>query len=103
MGMYHYGVFKHWWEGWRDLASPTAGPSFLRDESFQNVRGSEEDAMYVAMLAIVAGADNPRMTMNAWFMSCLAYPDAMKKARDEIDALCGTERLPALSDANQLP
>lgn len=103
MGTYHYHVFKHWWEGWKHLASPIAEPSLLRDEILQNLSGSEDDAIYITILAIVAGADNPRMTMNAWFMACLAYPDAMNKARAEIDGLCGTERLPTLDDFYSLP
>lgn len=103
MGIYHYSVFKHWWDGWRDLTSPTAEPSLYRDEIIRNLAGSEEDAMYTTILAIVAGADNPRMTLNAWFMACLAYPDAMNKARDEIDQLCGTTRLTTLADVFDLP
>lgn len=103
MGAYHYGVFKLWWTEWMHLKDPSAEPSLLRDEILRNVTGSEDDAMYIAIFAIGAGADNPRMTMNAWFMACLAYPDAMNKARKEIDDLCGIERLPTLEDMEKLP
>lgn len=103
MGNYHYNVFRHWWEGWKYLATPTAPPSLYRDEILRDVTSSEEDAMYTTILAIVAGADNPRMAMNAWFMACLANPDALEKARAEVDHLCGTTRLPSLSDIPNLP
>ncbi|KAL1856449.1 hypothetical protein Daus18300_010716 [Diaporthe australafricana] len=103
MGKYHYGVFKHWWNGWEDLARPSAPPSFFRDAILKTYAHSEEQAMYVAMVSMAAGSDNPRMTLNALLMACLCYPDVASKGRSEIDRLCGAERLPSLSDLPNLP
>lgn len=103
MGKYHYGVFKQWWKGWEDLARPSASPSFYRDAILSTYAHSEDQAMYVAMVSMAAGSDNPRMTLNALLMACLCYPDAASKARSEIDQLCGVERLPSLSDLPKLP
>lgn len=105
MGTFHYNVFKHWWAGMRSLREPGAEPSFVRDTILKEYSGNEEQAMYLTMLVIVAGADNPRMTMNAWVMACLAYPEAMQLARDELDRVCGLEahRLPSLDDLPDLP
>lgn len=105
VGMSHYRVFKHFWDGWADVTSPHATPSFLRDEVLRTYPGSDmqDQAMYYTMSALAAGADNPRMTFNSLLMACLLYPEATRKARAELDALCGLERLPLLSDLPGLP
>ncbi|KAF2799239.1 cytochrome protein [Melanomma pulvis-pyrius CBS 109.77] len=83
---------------------PCAEASFVRETILQDYSGTEEQKMYLTMLAISAGADNPRMTMNAWIMACLAHPDKMELARREIDSVCGDAcRLPKLDDLQQLP
>ncbi|KAI0120265.1 cytochrome P450 2C31 [Hypoxylon sp. NC0597] len=105
MGTFHYNVFKHWWDGMGALRDPDSGPSFLRDSILKDYSGTEEQAMYLAIFAVTAGADNPRMTINAWVMACLAYPAAMQRARDELEGICGNDahRLPSLSDLPNLP
>lgn len=110
MGKTHYRIFKRWWDSWRPLASPTAQPSFYRDTILQHFDTknpqSETQAMYTTILAINAGADNPRMALNALFMACLAYPGVIDLARQELDAVCGTDpegRLPTIQDLPRLP
>ncbi|OTA77994.1 hypothetical protein M434DRAFT_25881 [Hypoxylon sp. CO27-5] len=104
MGTFHYNVFKHWWDGMGASRDPDAEPSFLRDSILKGYQGTEEQAMYLAIFAVTAGADNPRMTMNAWIMACLAYPAAMRRARDELEDICGenARRLPNLDDLPSL-
>lgn len=114
IGDFHYRVFEDWWKDIkRNVVVQDAGSSFVRDAVLKEP-GTEDQAMYLTMLAIVAGADNPRMTMNALVMAALSYPDVMKQARDELDELCGgldeeeknTEaalRLPTLDDLPKLP
>lgn len=70
----------------------------------------EERAMYLTMFVLSAGADNPRMTLNAFIMACMAYPRAVRRAREDLDRLCGglgadnsEMRLPTLDDLPQLP
>jgi hypothetical protein len=36
-------------------------------------------------------------------MAMLLYPEALKKAQKEIDAVVGTDRLPTMSDRKNLP
>lgn len=107
MGLYHCQVFKKWWAAVQDMRDPEAEPSFMRDKVCNTFSGDEEKSMYLAMLSIVAGADNPRMTMNTWVMAYLAYPETMQRVRDEIDAVCGGDltslRLPTLDDMKSLP
>jgi cytochrome P450 len=61
--------------------------------------------MYLIMLVMAAGSGNPRMTMNAWVMSLLAYPASMRRAREELGTVCGAgaHRLPRLVDLPNLP
>lgn len=103
IGAFHYDVFKNWWSEIRaphdDISS-----SFVRDIILDEYSSSEDQAMYLTMLAIAAGADNPRMTMNAFLMACLAYPGSMRRAREELDLNCyQTSRLPVLEDLKNLP
>ncbi len=105
MGNFHYGIFKHWWEGMKPLMDVKAEPSFVRDSLVKSYSGTEEQSMYVALFGLTAGADNPRMTMNAWVMACLSYPTIMQRARDELERVCGphAHRLPGLDDLPNLP
>ncbi|KAI1496434.1 cytochrome P450 2C31 [Biscogniauxia marginata] len=105
IGTFHYNVFRHWWAEIKPLGDPNSEPSFIRDMVFGEYSGPEEEAMYLVMLAISAGGDIPRMTMNAWVMACLAYPAKMQLARDEVDHICSTDglRLPMLDDLPVMP
>ncbi|OTA69206.1 cytochrome P450 2C31 [Hypoxylon sp. EC38] len=80
MGTFHYDVFKHWWDGMSPSRDPDAEPSFLRDSILKGYPGTEEQAMYLAILVIVA-------------------------ARDELEGICGDNagHLPNLSDLPSLP
>lgn len=103
-GRFHNSVFRHWWKDMKLLGGRNAEASFARKTVLQDYSSTEEQAMYLTMLAISAGADNPRMTMNAWVMACLAHPDKMEQARREIESVCGdAHRLPKLDDLQQLP
>ncbi len=63
--------------------------------------------MYLATSVMAAGGDSLRMTMNVFVMACLSFPDAFRRARQEIDRVCGSDpgqyRLPALADVEATP
>ncbi|KAH9896195.1 cytochrome P450 2C31 [Xylariomycetidae sp. FL2044] len=106
MGDFHYRVFKHWWTGMAPVKNINAQSSFVQDLVHKLYPGTDEEAMYLTMLTLVAGSDNPRMTLNAWAMAALSHPDAMARARAELDALCysgGIMRLPSLEDLHAAP
>lgn len=105
LGDYHYNMFKHWWKEMKPEMDPGATPTFVREISLGGLSGTEEQAMYLAMLVLSAGSDNPRMTMNAWVMALLKYPDSVGSARQELDTTCGNDprRLPAIGDLPNLP
>jgi len=89
----------------RPMLDPAAGPSFIRDSVGKVYATRDEQAMYLTMFLLSAGSDNPRMTMNAWVMACLAYPGAMQRARQELEDVCGARaaRLPSLKDLPDCP
>ena len=86
----------------------TGSPSFVREalmhESF-GYNGDDEQAMCLAMSAISAGSDDTRTILNTLVMATLCYPEAVQKARDEADAVCGgkAERLTLISDIDVMP
>lgn len=41
--------------------------------------------------------------MMTFLIACLLHPELQKKARDEIDAVVGRERLPTFEDRPKLP
>lgn len=52
-----------------------------------------------------AGSDTTRMTMNQVIAAAALFPDWVKRARKELDAVCGlnAERLPDFTDLDSLP
>ena len=62
--------------------------------------------MYVALQLIEAGSDTSREALNVFIMASICYPDLFRKARREVDKVCGTGndlRLPVLADMPELP
>lgn len=109
IGREHRDVFETWWRPVkRMIEKGTAPPSFVRDALLHadfKYRGDDEQAMYLALSAISAGSDNTRMILNTLIMAALCNPEAIQKARDEADAICGgkAERLPLISDIDAMP
>ncbi|KAM0813783.1 putative Cytochrome P450 [Seiridium cardinale] len=105
MGNFHYDTIKTWWTDMRPRAELSAKPSFVRDVVLEKFSGTEEQSMYLTMSVMAAGADNPRMAMNAWVMACIVSPSAMQRARQELDLIYGTDdlHLPSLNDLSKLP
>ena len=108
MGQFHYDVFRRWWTPVTTaIAKGTAPPSFARDVLLHEetkFTGSDEDAMYLSLSIISAGSDNTRAAMNVFVMSALCYPNAVKRVREEADALSpGVARLPYVDDMPKMP
>lgn len=105
IGESHHHTFRTWWADLKPVAERGTKPSFVRDTVLGKYSGTEDEAMYLTMSVMAAGSDNPRMAMNAFVMACVAAPSAMSRARRELDAACGTDklRLPGLDDLPALP
>ncbi|TFK48755.1 cytochrome P450 [Heliocybe sulcata] len=87
------------------MSEGTAGPSFvsgfLEDG---DLTPEKEDVVKCAAGSMYAGgADTTVSSVMTFFLAMTLYPDAQKKAQDEIDALIGSDRLPVLKDRDRLP
>ncbi|KAI1202310.1 cytochrome P450 [Nemania serpens] len=103
MGDFHYRVFKHWWSDLKGGHIPES--SFVRKTMLGEYTGSEDQAMYITLFILTAGSDNPRMTMNAFLMACIAWPESIRRMRLELDSICGADayRLPGIDDLVSAP
>ena len=52
---------------------------------------------------IGGGVDTTTSTMLSFILACIAFPEALKKAQEELDRVVGQDRLPDWSDENSLP
>ncbi|KAI1419680.1 cytochrome P450 [Xylaria sp. FL1777] len=103
MGDFHYRIFKHWWLELKGAHIPKS--SFVQKVMLGEYGGSDDQAMYITLLIITAGSDNPRMTLNAFIMACIAWPEPIGRMRSELDSICGADacRLPDLNDLTDAP
>ncbi|KAI0767202.1 CyP450 monooxygenase [Fomes fomentarius] len=120
------GRFKRLAAGWKTLAhgmrdkpfervlqkmnDGSASPSIatIMMENAQNKLGVEfEDARILARdtaaLSYAAGGDTTISTVQSFFMAMACFPEVQKKARTELDAVVGPNRLPTFEDHDSLP
>ncbi|KAI0534432.1 cytochrome protein [Xylaria digitata] len=109
LGKWNYDVYQSWYDPVRQkVEAGTASPSFIRDSLLHpetKYKGDDEDCMYVAMQLIEAGSDTTREALNILVMAALEYPETFRRARAEIDRVCGVgadARLPCLEDMEDL-
>ncbi|TAQ90978.1 hypothetical protein B7494_g699 [Chlorociboria aeruginascens] len=108
MGAFHRRIFSEWWRPiQQSVEHGTAGPSFVRDVLLHpdvRYKGDDEEAMYLATSIMAAGGDNPRMTLNTFVMASICFPEVIKRARAEVDSICGNPlRLPLVADMMDMP
>ena len=109
VGSDHHKAFMSWWAPVEKACEDgTAPPSIVRDALLAKetqYAGNDEEAMYLAMSTISAGSDNTCMPLNLLVMAALCHPDAIAKAREEADAVCGgiARRLPGIGDIPKMP
>ncbi|KAJ7493604.1 cytochrome P450 [Mycena latifolia] len=62
-----------------------------------------KESAWLAATLYAGGAETTSATL-AWFLfAMLAFPDAQRRAQDELDAVIGRERMPTLADYDSLP
>ncbi|WYZ42267.1 hypothetical protein EsH8_V_001162 [Colletotrichum jinshuiense] len=59
--------------------------------------------MWTAGSIFSGGADTSVASVNAFFLAMAKYPEAQKRAQEEIDRVIGSDRLPTISDRDNLP
>lgn len=50
-----------------------------------------------------AGSDTTASTLLSYLLGVISNPAALKKAQNEIDSVCGTERSPTFEDMEKFP
>ena len=77
------------------MAMSKPGSSFHGKRGVQSLRASLLDLMF-------AGAETTSTVMNWSMLLLIKYPDVQKRVQEELDSVCGTERLPSLKDRQHL-
>ncbi|KAI5359250.1 putative cytochrome P450 [Septoria linicola] len=88
-------------------ADGTAMRSFvstLHEKAGGQLQGEDaHSAMWTAQSMYAGGADTTVSTLALFFMAMMLFPEIQSKAREEIDRVVGSDRLPSLDDREQLP
>lgn len=64
----------------------------------------DEDAIkWTAVSLYAAGSDSTIAILTSFFLAMILYPDAQRKAQEEIDRAVGSDRLPSFEDRDNLP
>ncbi|KAJ7445976.1 cytochrome P450 [Mycena galericulata] len=95
----------------------------LVDEAAERVRSGGENGSYIeevlarqdefgmdremtgnlAAILIEGGSDTTSSYLSTLILALVAYPDAQKKAHEEIDRVAGEQRMPTLDDLEHMP
>ncbi|KAJ2919074.1 hypothetical protein MD484_g1367, partial [Candolleomyces efflorescens] len=75
----------------------------LPDESDPNRKGLEDIARNVCGVAYLAGAETTVSSATALVYVLASYPEMQKTAQAEVDKVVGSDRLPLVSDREELP
>lgn len=63
-----------------------------------------EDAIkWTAVSLYAAGSDSTVAILSSFFLAMIIFPDAQRKAQEEIDRAVGNDRLPSFEDRHNLP
>ncbi|KAF6752028.1 cytochrome P450 [Ephemerocybe angulata] len=63
----------------------------------------EESLRWAAISSFGAALDTSASSALTFYLAMIMHPDVQKKAQAEVDAVVGTDRLPAISDRSSLP
>ncbi|KAF2501128.1 cytochrome P450, partial [Lophium mytilinum] len=76
-------------------------PSYASDLLDDNELHS--DVAWTAMGMYLAGADTTVASLKGFLLAMLLFPEVQRKGQEEIDRVIGRDRLPLLSDRDELP
>lgn len=69
----------------------------------EGVTFDETEPPHIIATTMAAGTDTTATTLQWFFKAALMFPDAIKKAQEEIDQVVGHDRLPDWEDQPRLP
>ncbi|RYC84014.1 hypothetical protein BFJ63_vAg13101 [Fusarium oxysporum f. sp. narcissi] len=90
----------------KKMEDGTAEPCFAIDymQAKGEINTNDLETIFVFGTLMEAGSDTSRVAISQGIAAAAIYGDWVKRAREELDAVCGdAERLPELSDRDQLP
>jgi len=86
------------------MAAGTAGPSFTIANLADGVSAEKEVLIKQAAASLYAGGeDSSHSAISSFFLAIMSNPEALRKAREEIDTVIGNDRIPVLEDRDSLP
>ncbi|KAJ8475189.1 hypothetical protein ONZ51_g6728 [Trametes cubensis] len=90
----------------KGTAEPSVAMTLMENASGKEGAEYEEEkiiARDVSALVYAAGADTTISTVQTFFLAMACFPEVQKKAREELDAVVGPNRLPTFEDRDSLP
>ncbi|KAJ6003138.1 hypothetical protein N7451_005685 [Penicillium sp. IBT 35674x] len=63
---------------------------------------SDEQIAYIGGILMEAGSDTTSSTLLAFVLAMTQYPEILKKAQEEVDHVCGSDRSPTFDDIGKL-
>ncbi|KAK1725113.1 cytochrome P450 [Colletotrichum acutatum] len=72
-------------------------------ESQKTLGFSDALAGYISGSALEAGSDTTASTLTGFVQAMVLHPSVQKQAQEELDRVCGTERLPNMDDWDSMP
>ncbi|KUJ17700.1 cytochrome P450 [Mollisia scopiformis] len=98
--------FQQNWAEVRDrIAKGTTGPSFLRNylEDIKSQPFDEKEAASTLGMLSITGVFTISSPMQRFVRAAILYPEWFRKVQEEVDSVCGLERMPEVEDAPHLP
>ncbi|KAI0260543.1 cytochrome P450 [Gloeopeniophorella convolvens] len=89
----------------REMGKGVAPPSFVTN-NMQGATMTEtdiENLKWSATSLFAGGADTTVSALYTFYLAMTLFPDAQRKAQEEIDRVIGADRLPTLADRDNLP
>ncbi|KAK6382768.1 hypothetical protein LTS17_003437 [Exophiala oligosperma] len=95
----------HWLHAKDEIKKKTIKPCFCQQlAKAQNDEGfSDEQAAYISGTLLEAGSDTTSSTLYAFVQAMLLFPEAQRKAQEEIDRVIGNHQMPTMDHASGLP
>ncbi|KAH7093538.1 putative cytochrome P450 oxidoreductase [Paraphoma chrysanthemicola] len=96
---------RHWLKAKDDVRKGSIKPCFSADlvEAQKAQRFSDDEACYITGTLLEAGSDTTSSTLVGFIQAMLLFPDAQRKAQEELDRVVGPERMPTMEDEQSLP
>ena len=95
---------SHWLKAKKDTLAGTITRCFCEElVDVQKAEGFDDDqAAYISGTLLEAGSDTTSSTLYAFVQAMALYPEVQRKAKEEIDRVIGSDRLPTMEDEPNL-